>query len=318
PISTRPTPRSLPGLAGAKNWTFRLRVGANSPAASWQASAGPMVSSSIADRKPPWMLPAGLVNSGLPSNSASRVPAAASTLRIVMPSVRAAAGWGSLPSWICQKNAFGSIESPVVGVRGRKRPAATRCEPTCAGFGLASRGAMRETRLRIRPPAAGAPLGGRLSPVVGAIVRPVGGSAIIRAPLTQPADCFFSRPYVDHDAQGPVAARRPGSGPRSRLCRSQSDPGAGRTEPLHDLSDRDALRELRQAFGAPVGPLAGQPSRPTLLLPAAGSGAHRADHHQGDLGSARLRHEAGVPLPAALRHDRRIPGLSAGQARHGE
>ena len=40
--------------------------------------SGPIVSSSIAERKPPWTMPIGLRNSGLPSKPSSISPAAVS------------------------------------------------------------------------------------------------------------------------------------------------------------------------------------------------------------------------------------------------
>ena len=115
-LTMRPLPRSRPTLAGRANETLRLSVGANSSAPRVAASAGPIVSSSMAARNPPWMWPAGFVNSALPSNSTSMVPASGETSRIEMPSVAAALGGGSLPSWICQKNADLSMQMLTMSV----------------------------------------------------------------------------------------------------------------------------------------------------------------------------------------------------------
>ena len=61
--TTRAVPTIGPGSAGRRKLTFSSRVGANWSGSRVATSAGPIVSSSIAARKPPWIAPTGLVNS---------------------------------------------------------------------------------------------------------------------------------------------------------------------------------------------------------------------------------------------------------------
>ena len=72
--TTRPRPTSRPGLAGRRKLTLSSRVVAYRPASSVAASAGPMVSSSIAVRKPPCTVPAGLRKSSVASKETSISP----------------------------------------------------------------------------------------------------------------------------------------------------------------------------------------------------------------------------------------------------
>jgi hypothetical protein len=102
--TTRPCPTSRPGSAGRKNWTCRSSVGANCPSGSVAIRAGPSVSSSIAARKPPCTVPAGLTNSGRAWNETSIVPRSGSTATNSHPSAAAAGGAGALPAWMSQNN----------------------------------------------------------------------------------------------------------------------------------------------------------------------------------------------------------------------
>src|SRR6266567_1358588 len=87
----------------------KFRVGANSPASSIAASAGPMVSSSMAARNPPCTFPAGFRNSGFASNFISTVPRLPSIWTNSKPSVLSQGDSGSRPSTIFHKNEFLSM-----------------------------------------------------------------------------------------------------------------------------------------------------------------------------------------------------------------
>ncbi len=78
-------------------------VGPNSPASKVVASAVPIVSSSIAATKPPWMWPNGLIMDSGAVNSTLMRPLPGTASRTVHPVSWAQGGGGCWPLAACQK-----------------------------------------------------------------------------------------------------------------------------------------------------------------------------------------------------------------------
>ena len=80
--TTRASATSLPGYVGRRKLTFSSSVGTAKPGPSSDSAAGPIVSSSIAVTKPPWMTPTGFSNCSPGRNSNRTLPGSACSGRI--------------------------------------------------------------------------------------------------------------------------------------------------------------------------------------------------------------------------------------------